>query len=89
MGDGFIGQGLNLMILLTTNTPLKDVHEAVKRPGRCMVNIEVPALDPDEATKWLGTSSSKATLAELFEAKKETQIGTGVSQFKGKTGAYL
>jgi SpoVK/Ycf46/Vps4 family AAA+-type ATPase len=90
VGDGFIGQGLNILILLTTNTKMDDVHEAVKRPGRCMVNIEVPKMSSAESIAWLGTSiEGDNTLAELFEAKKHTQIGEGVKQLSGPTGQYI
>ena len=87
VGDGFIGQGLNVLILLTTNTKLQDIHEAVKRPGRCWVNTEVPKLKPEEATAWLGKASEEATLAELYEKKANAQIGN--VKVTRQTGQYL
>ncbi len=82
VGDGFIGQGLKILILLTTNTEIADVHDAIKRPGRCFANIEVPRLSPAEASKWIGhTVTEDASLAELFEEKKDVHIGSGVSQY--------
>jgi Domain of unknown function (DUF5925)/ATPase family associated with various cellular activities (AAA) len=32
--DGILGQGLRLLVLVTTNEPLRRVHPAVARPGR-------------------------------------------------------
>ena len=33
--DGLIGQGLRVIVLVTTNEEIKKVHPAVARPGRC------------------------------------------------------
>lgn len=83
VGDGFIGQGLNILILLTTNTKMADVHPAIKRAGRTFANIEVPSLTKEEAAKWLGAPVSEdLTLAELYEKKNDTMIGDGIEQFE-------
>jgi hypothetical protein len=74
LGDGMIGQGLRTMVLLTTNIPVTELHPAIIRPGRCMADIEVPELPSSEATAWLGESTGKATLAELFEMKNRSKI---------------
>lgn len=88
VGDGFIGQGLNILILLTTNTKMSDVHPAIKRAGRTFANIEVPTLSKEEAAEWLGSSVSEdLTLAELYEKKNKTMIGDGIAQFE--PGGYL
>lgn len=88
LGDGLIGQGLRVLILMTTNEPLTKLHPALTRPGRCLANIEVPAMSPDEATVWLGRSHGEATLAELFEAKSRSQIGDGIKPLV-TVGQYL
>ncbi|KKK56773.1 hypothetical protein LCGC14_3061170, partial [marine sediment metagenome] len=36
--SGFIGQGLNTLVLITTNEPLESIHKALQREGRCMAN---------------------------------------------------
>jgi len=70
--DGLIGQGLRVLVLVTTNEPIKKLHPAVARPGRCAANIEFTALEADEASSWLvthGVANGKgatATLAELY-----------------------
>ncbi|HWJ32703.1 MAG TPA: DUF5925 domain-containing protein [Gaiellaceae bacterium] len=83
--DGLIGQGLRVLVLVTTNEPIKKLHPAVARPGRCAANVEFEALDPQEAETWLeahgvanGTKRG-ATLAELFAVAEgrdpsETQL---------------
>lgn len=40
--DGLVGEGLRLLVCITTNEPLNRLHPAVARPGRCLVNLEVP-----------------------------------------------
>jgi hypothetical protein len=70
--DGLIGQGLRVLVLVTTNEPIKKLHPAVARPGRCAANIEFDSLEPDEASTWLlahgvaNGSKGGATLAELY-----------------------
>ena len=34
--DGIIGQGLRVLVLVTTNDELHQLHPAVARPGRCL-----------------------------------------------------
>jgi hypothetical protein len=70
--DGIIGQRLRVLVLVTTNEPLKRLHPAVARPGRCAARVEFVAFSADEATAWLearGAASGEAaggTLAQLF-----------------------
>ena len=71
--DGLVGQGLDVLVCITTNEQLSRLHPAVVRPGRCLAQIEVGPLPRPEAVAWLGTSAglgpSGATLAELFALK--------------------
>jgi hypothetical protein len=69
--DGLIGQGLNIIVLVTTNEELTKLHPAVQRPGRTAARIEFDKLSPEEASQWLGDDVDKAmTIAELY-AKRE------------------
>ena len=69
--DGLIGQGLRVLVLVTTNEPLRSLHPAVSRPGRCAAQVEFTAFPPQEADAWLerhgkvGDGSAR-TLASLF-----------------------
>ncbi|MHB1924911.1 MAG: DUF5925 domain-containing protein [Acidimicrobiales bacterium] len=93
--DGILGQGVNLLMAITTNEPLERLHPAVVRPGRCLAQIEVGPLTPAEARTWLGGSGSKvhlspqgATLAELYAASgaiKEIRVDLA----GGTDGSYL
>ncbi|GAA4201229.1 DUF5925 domain-containing protein [Actinocatenispora rupis] len=68
--DGLLGQGRNVLVGITTNEDLQQLHPAVVRPGRCLAQIEVGPLTADEAQAWLGDAAKApatgATLAELF-----------------------
>jgi len=70
--DGLLGQGLNALVLITTNEPIGRLHPAVTRPGRCLEKAEFGELPVDQANEWLRAAGSNhrltgpATLASLF-----------------------
>lgn len=77
--DGLIGQGLKVMVLITTNEPVGKMHPAILRPGRCVANIPFGKLNSDEADLWrkhreLTTTGKSATLAELFHEWHNNQV---------------
>jgi hypothetical protein len=51
--DGMIGQGLKVMVLVTTNERTGKLHPAVARHGRCAAQIGFHFLPYDEALEWL------------------------------------
>jgi hypothetical protein len=53
--DGLIGQGLRVLVLVTTNERIETLHPAVARPGRCAANIEFDPFSEQEATAWLNS----------------------------------
>ena len=65
--DGLIGQGLRVLVLVTTNEEIRALHPAVARPGRCAANIEFEPLAPDEARAWLAAHG-------LDEAPEDSRI---------------
>ena len=71
--DGMLGQGTNVIMLVTTNEPVGLLHPAVTRPGRCWKSIEFQSLTVIEANRWLAEHDSLArvtqptALADLFE----------------------
>lgn len=75
--DGLIGQGLRVLVLITTNEELGRLHPAVTRPGRCAANITFGSFTAAEADIWLAAHGGKAatskarTLAELYEITGE------------------
>ena len=94
VADGLIGQAHKTLICITTNEPMDALHPAVKRPGRCLANLEFPALSRSEAAAWLGPDldppASGATLAELLVLRDELQAPPTVAEEIAPTaGAYL
>ena len=72
MTEGLIGQGLRVMMLISTNERLESLNEAVARPGRTAAEIAFTPLTADESNAWLRDHDSvievkvATTLAELF-----------------------
>ena len=70
--DGLIGQGLRVLVLVTTNEEVRKLHPAVARPGRCAANIEFGPLPASEASAWLEahgvheTTTGSVSLASLY-----------------------
>lgn len=70
--DGLIGQGLRVLVLVTTNEEIRKLHPAVARPGRCAANVEFAALSAEESAAWLAqrgverAADGATTLASLY-----------------------
>lgn len=65
--DGMIGQGLRILVLVTTNDQIETLHPAVQRPGRCACNLVFGPLSAAEASEWVGEPVDQPmTLAELY-----------------------
>lgn len=92
--DGMIGQGLRVLVFVTTNEPLQKLHDAVTRPGRGALTVEFESFKAREAQRWLDEhgvavdSMGPRTLAELyaevegFEERAQSTsaaVGFGVS----------
>ena len=75
--DGIVGQGLTVLLAITTNEPIHHLHPAIVRPGRCLADISVGPLSRPEALDWLGRTeevdADGATLAELFALRGQRQ----------------
>lgn len=93
--DGLLGQGLNVLVCLTTNEDVARLHPAVVRPGRCLAEIEVGRLSTAEARTWLAAHGldtgsvpgDGATLAELY-ARRGTGKVTHAEE-RPTAGQYL
>jgi ATPase family associated with various cellular activities (AAA)/Domain of unknown function (DUF5925) len=69
--DGLIGQGLRILVLVTTNEQAGSLNPAVSRPGRCGAVVEFASFGTEEAAAWLArhdvhSTVDSATLAELY-----------------------
>jgi hypothetical protein len=90
VADGVLGQGLKLLVLVTTNEEVRALHHAVARPGRCAAVVEFRPFTAAEAAAWLeqrgidAPDAQPTTLAELYalaagrlSAAAPTPIGFG------------
>jgi ATPase family associated with various cellular activities (AAA) len=89
--DGMLGQGLQLLVLVTTNEELRHLHGAVARPGRCAAVVEFRPFTVAEASAWLESrgiaapQAVPASLAELFAVAE----GRGVRETATTIGFAL
>jgi len=77
--DGIIGQGLHVVVLVTANDDLRQLHPAVSRPGRCLAKVKFAPFTADEAEEWLDRNgvdreSTAGTLASLFGAAAGEEV---------------
>lgn len=88
--EGMLGQGMNIMLLITSNSELARIDPAFTRPGRCIQVLDFPRLNKEQATAWMNAHGGGKlpdngeeawSLAELYksqadvESKKPTKIG--------------
>jgi hypothetical protein len=77
--DGLFGQGMRILVLITTNEPHGLLHPAVDRPGRCWNTTDFVPLPAEQAQRWLAAAGSGAsvqaatTLAELYAMAEGAQ----------------
>lgn len=64
--DGLIGQGLRVLVLVTTNEEVKKLNPAVARPGRCAASIEFGTLGPVEVGEWFLAHDLEPEVAGMF-----------------------
>lgn len=74
--DGLLSQSTNLVFLITTNEPIKEIDPAIVRPGRCLQNLVFPrftdAIDIDKMLIKHGVDvpddvPDDVSLAELYQ----------------------
>ena len=67
--DGLSEHGKQTLVLVTTNSPVHQLHPALIRPGRCRAIVEFTPFTESEANDWLPDDvepvKGQRTLAEL------------------------
>jgi len=86
LNDGFIGQGMKIATVISTNVNMESFNSAVTRPGRCLANIEFPKFTAEEASAWLGqhemSTDKDMSLAEMYDHVRRTQsVRSTMSRF--------
>ena len=85
--DGMLGQGRKVLVAITTNEDLRQLHPAVVRPGRCLAHVEIGPLAPAEASPLLGrTAAAPLTLAEVYAMRNGLAVDRPA---ESGTGQYL
>lgn len=81
--DGLMGQGLRLLLLLTSNEKIERFHPAATRPGRCLAKVEFRKFTRAEASVWLAAHGDRqGTRGEMTLADLYAQVGGGeVAEF--------
>ncbi len=71
--DGALSQTARVLVLVTTNEPVRSLHPALTRPGRCVSSVAFEPLAADAAGAWCERRGVEApagerprTLAELL-----------------------
>jgi hypothetical protein len=83
--DGIIGQGLRVLVLVTTNEPLKRLHPAVARPPLRGTEGTRPWRRSDRAARWLDERGARSELgaggplADLFARAAGKEVDTPLS----------
>ena len=80
--DGLIGQGLQLILLITTNEDVGAMHPAVVRRGRSLANIRFDALTSAESAAWaaaheIESATGVGVLADLFAGEDDQPPARG------------
>ncbi len=92
--DGILGHGLRVLLLITTNEPMRALHPAVVRPGRCLADVHFRPFTHREAEEWLGRAPSSApsdslTLAELYRSRGDLETIATDHDDHVRPGSYL
>ena len=93
VADGFVGHGLQLTVLLSTNESARALDPAMVRPGRCLAQVEFETFDSAGAHEWLGRTPTSPTPLSLAELVRERD-GAGHPGFdhvsdRAAPGQYL
>jgi hypothetical protein len=93
LSDGILGQGFDTLVLLTTNEPLRSLHPALARPGRCLAAVQFDPFTRPEALRWLGSPEQRidgpVTLAQLFELRGDFEPVANSTRAPEAIGQYL
>jgi SpoVK/Ycf46/Vps4 family AAA+-type ATPase len=88
--DGMLGQGRQVLVAITSNQDLRQLHPAVLRPGRCLAQIEIGLLSSAEAGALLGRAvDGPVTLAELHAMRTGHATHPTARSPETGTGLYL
>jgi hypothetical protein len=82
VADGLLGQGTRTLVLITTNEPVRRLHPATRRAGRCLADVEFAPLSVTEANAWLARHGDDrrverpTALADLYRRVEPAPVET-------------
>lgn len=80
VADGLLGQGTRTLIVITTNGPVRQLHPATRRAGRCLADVEFAPLSVAEANAWLAARGQTrqvdrpTSVADLYALEDDAAI---------------
>jgi hypothetical protein len=77
--DGFVGQGLKVLVLVTGDEPLDRLHPAIARPGRCASEVAFERFDAGAAAAWLAKHGTRTHVGAASLAASSR----GAPRFRG------
>jgi len=90
LGDGLLGQGTKILVLITTNEPIGELHPAIVRPGRCLQECNFRRFTRAEATDWMkGTPLRQGSSFSLAELSTIAAGGPDIAARSELPGLYL
>jgi Domain of unknown function (DUF5925)/ATPase family associated with various cellular activities (AAA) len=93
LGDGLLGSSQQIIFLITTNKPPRELDSALTRPGRCLASICFTSFSKAEASSRLAGTTKKATgpmtLAEIYRAMGDARQITAGEDDSAPRGQYL
>jgi hypothetical protein len=81
LSDGLLGQGLNVLTLLTANEEIGSLSDAITRPGRCWQHLKFGPMTIAEQAAWYAAKGADATprqgdlLADMYGHLNEWSNG--------------
>jgi Domain of unknown function (DUF5925)/ATPase family associated with various cellular activities (AAA) len=82
VADGLLGQGTRTLVLITTNEPVRRLHPATRRAGRCLADVEFAPLSVAEANAWIARHGhdrrveQPTALADLYSHVEPAPVET-------------
>lgn len=90
VADGIMGQGLNVLTLISTNVTVEKLNDAMARPGRCMANVYFRPFTVSESLEWLTShQGSQEDAAERLQTLTEAKYGATFSDETDESGFTL
>ncbi|RMF31173.1 MAG: AAA family ATPase, partial [Candidatus Nitrosothermus koennekii] len=83
LGDGLVGQALNLRVIATTNQKQREFDPALVRPGRLCTLQEFPLLTPEQAERCFKNLAPEREIPNFSKPVSLAQIYKDISHEDG------